>query len=71
MNVSTLQTIRVTMMQGAHILSKYVTDQIQDDLEREERVAEGTVTQEEADREADEWAEVSPLSKETGFRDSQ
>jgi hypothetical protein len=59
------------MMQGAHILSKYVTDQIQDDLEREERVAEGTLTQGEADREADEWADVSTLSNESGFRDSQ
>ena len=51
------------MTQSAHILSNYVNDQLKEDMEREELVANGVLTQKEADEQSDEWAEVS----ETGF----
>lgn len=47
------------MTHGAYVLSKYVTDQVQEDAKRDERVEEGSITRDEADVEADEWAEVS------------
>jgi hypothetical protein len=55
------QTIRVTMLQSAHALSKYMTDQVKEDVERDELVAKGVMTQEEADEESDEWSQVRLL----------
>jgi hypothetical protein len=49
------------MLQSAHILSKYMTDQVKEDVDRDELVSNGVMTQEEADEESDEWSQVSVL----------
>lgn len=45
--------------QGSFVLSNYANDQLQQDMARDKLVADGTMTQEEADDAAEEWETVS------------
>ena len=55
------QTFRIVVTQGSLILSTYANDQLQQDMAREELVAKGEMTQEEADEAAEEWEMVCLL----------
>lgn len=46
-------------MSSTTIATQYLNDQLQEDLKRDERVAAGVLTLGQAQRQADEWAEVS------------
>ena len=47
------------MTQGAHLMSTYLNDQLKEDIERDELVARGQLTRDQADEQAEEWTEVS------------
>lgn len=53
-----LKTLKVSITQGAHIFSKYMTDQIREDMERDEKVEKGIMTREQADEESERWQQV-------------
>ena len=42
-------------------MSTYLNDQLKEDIERDELVARGQLTRDQADEQAEEWAEVSPF----------
>mmetsp|Transcript_32231 Transcript_32231/g.67172 ORF Transcript_32231/g.67172 Transcript_32231/m.67172 type:complete len:164 (+) Transcript_32231:98-589(+) len=50
--------VRVTVQQGATIFSSYMSDQLKEDMARDEKVQNGEMTSREADEEAAEWSEV-------------
>ena len=45
--------------QSSFVLSNYANDQLQQDIARDKLVADGQMTQEEADEAAEEWETVS------------
>jgi hypothetical protein len=45
-------------MQSTTVITNYYNDQLKNDIEREERVLQGAITREQADREEEEWQEV-------------
>uniref|UniRef100_A0A7S3DRU9 Uncharacterized protein n=2 Tax=Entomoneis paludosa TaxID=265537 RepID=A0A7S3DRU9_9STRA len=49
--------VRVTVQQGATIFSSYMSDQLKEDMARDEKVQNGEMTSREADEEAAEWSE--------------
>lgn len=51
--------VRVTMMQGTTVYSTYLSDQLREDMKRDEQVNEGKLSRSEADHQADEWSQVS------------
>lgn len=53
-----LQTLKVSITQGAQIFSKYMTDQIREDMERDHKVERGIMTREQADEESERWQQV-------------
>lgn len=46
-------------MQSTTVITNYYNDQLKYDIEREEKVIQGKITRQEADREEEEWQEVS------------
>jgi len=52
------QSLRVVIMQGTQVGTLYLNDQLKEDMARDERVLKGKLTRQEAEEEADEWAEV-------------
>jgi hypothetical protein len=50
--------IRITVIQSSSVVTNYYNDLIKLDMERDERVATGEITREQAERESDEWQEV-------------
>ena len=52
------QSIRVTTQQGALIMANFMTEQLEGDMKRQEKVKKGELTQREADEEADKWETV-------------
>ncbi|CAJ1950890.1 unnamed protein product [Cylindrotheca closterium] len=50
-----LGSIRVTTQQGALIMANFMTEQLDGDMKRQEKVKKGELTQREADEEADKW----------------
>lgn len=46
-------------MQSTTVITNYYNDQLKYDIEREEKVLQGKITRQEADREEKEWQEVS------------
>jgi hypothetical protein len=46
-------------MQSTTVITNYYNDQLKYDIEREEKVIQGKLTRQEADREEEEWQEVS------------
>lgn len=48
-------TFRIVVTQGSFVLSNYANDQLQQDIARDKLVADGQLSQEEADEAADEW----------------
>ena len=56
-----LQTLKVSITQGAHIFSKYMTDQIREDMERDHKVERGIMTREQAEEESERWQQVRSL----------
>jgi len=52
-------TIRVVVMQSTTVVTNYYNDQLKQDMEREERVQKGEITRAQANKEDDEWQEVS------------
>jgi len=49
--------VRVTMQQGATIFSGFMSDQLKEDMSRDERVQKGQLTAREADDEAEAWSD--------------
>jgi hypothetical protein len=47
------------MMQGTTVYSTYLSDQLREDMKRDEQVNEGKLSRSEADQQADEWSQVS------------
>ena len=45
-------------MQSTTVITNYYNDQLKYDIEREEKVMQGKLTRQEADREEEEWQEV-------------
>ena len=45
-------------MQTTTVITNYYNDQLKYDIEREEKVIQGKITRQEADREEKEWQEV-------------
>ena len=45
-------------MQSTTVITNYYNDQLKYDIEREEKVIQGKLTRQEADREEEEWQEV-------------
>ena len=64
------QGFRIAVMQSTTVITNYYNDQLKYDIEREERVLQGKITRQEADREEEEWQEVSSfiISKRHGIR---
>jgi hypothetical protein len=54
--------IRITVIQSSTVVTNYYNDLIKLDMERDERVASGEITREQAERESDEWQEVRYLA---------
>jgi len=46
-------------MQGTQVVTHYFNDQLKEDLRRDEMVEKGKLTNYEAEKQADAWAEVS------------
>lgn len=46
------------MTQGSTVYSSYLSDQLREDMKRDDLVSDGKLTRTEADQQADEWAEV-------------
>lgn len=55
--------VRVSMQQGATVLSNYMSDQLKEDMARDEKVQKGEMTQMEADEESTAWSNVSKHPK--------
>lgn len=47
------------MTQGSTIYSTYLSDQLREDMRRDDLVNEGRLSRSEADQQADDWAQVS------------
>ena len=54
----TLNIFRVFLSQGTLILANYTTDQLQEDLKRDDEVRQGNMTHVQANEIAKEWEEV-------------
>lgn len=52
------QTIRVVVQQGTVTMASYMSEQLELDMKRNELVASGKLSQEEADDDAEEWEQV-------------
>ena len=52
-------------MQSTTVITNYYNDQLKYDIEREEKVLQGKLTRQEADREEEEWQEVSSIRNQT------
>jgi hypothetical protein len=50
--------IRITFIQSSNVFTSYYTDLLKLDMEREEKVAAGELTREQAEQESEEWQEV-------------
>jgi len=50
-----ISTIRVSLTQASSILTKYTTDQLEQETKTEELIVQGDLTEEEANRKNDEW----------------
>lgn len=48
-------TFRIVVTQGSFVLSNYANDQLQQDMARDKLVADGQMSQDEADEAAEEW----------------
>jgi hypothetical protein len=55
------QTIRTTVSHSMLVISSYMNDQLRVELQRDELVGQGRMTQEQADQESEEWIQVSVL----------
>lgn len=53
------QVVRVTMTQGSTIYSTYLSDQLREDMKRDDLVNEGRLSRSEAEQQAEEWEQVS------------
>jgi hypothetical protein len=54
----TKNVVRICIVQYTTVMSNYLNDQLQADLERDGRVQRGELTPSDASREASEWQEV-------------
>jgi hypothetical protein len=57
-----VQAFRIAVMQSTTVLTNYYNDQLKQDIEREERVAAGTLTRKQAEREEEAWQEVCSMN---------
>jgi hypothetical protein len=57
------KAFRIAVVQGTTVITNYYNDQLKCDIEREERVAQGNITRQQADREDKEWQEVRLSSR--------
>ena len=51
--------VRVTVTQGSTIYSTYLSDQLREDMRRDELVNEGRMSRSEAEQQAEDWEKVS------------
>lgn len=51
--------MKVVMTQSSTIYSAYLSDQLREDMKRDDLVNEGRLSRSEAEQQADEWAQVS------------
>ena len=47
------------MTQGSSIYSTYLSDQLREDMKRDDQVNEGKLSRSEAEQQAEEWEQVS------------
>jgi len=52
-------TVRIVVMQSTTVVTTYFNDQLKEDTEREERIQKGDITRAQANKEDEEWQEVS------------
>ena len=52
-------TVRVVVMQCTNVVTTYYNEQLKQDMEREERIQKGEITRAQANKEDEEWQEVS------------
>ena len=52
-------TVRVVVMQTTTSVTQYYNDQLKEDMEREERIQRGEITRAQANKDDEEWQEVS------------
>ena len=52
-------TVRICVMQSTTVVTTYFNDQLKEDTEREERIQKGDITRALANKEDEEWQEVS------------
>ena len=53
-----IQSIRICIQQGSLIMANYMSEQLEQDLKRNELVRSGELTKEEADEQAEQWEKV-------------
>jgi hypothetical protein len=58
----TKNVVRICIVQYTTVMSNYLNDQLQADLERDGRVQRGELTPSDASREASEWQEVRSMA---------
>jgi hypothetical protein len=57
--LSTLsQTVRIYVVQASSIMSNYMSDELSQDIKRDEMVSKRKMTQADADKERKQWTEV-------------
>ena len=54
-------TIRIVVMRSTTVVTHYYNDQLKEDMDREERIQRGEITRAQANREDEEWQEVSTV----------
>eukprot|EP00980_Cylindrotheca_fusiformis_P031729 scaffold26871_cov147-Cylindrotheca_fusiformis.AAC.4 len=64
-----LSAFRVTTQQGTLIMANFITEQLDADLKRQEKVKSGELSQPQADEQAVEWEKVEWQKRWTGFRE--
>ena len=52
-------TVRIVVMQSTNVVTTYYNDQLKQDMEREERIQRREITRAQANKEDEEWQEVS------------
>lgn len=52
----------MVITQTSTVYSNYLSDQLKEEMKRDDLVNEGKISREEAERQADEWSQVSPHS---------
>lgn len=62
-----ISTMRVTVTTASQIMAHYVTDQLESEVKREERVVRGEITPDEADRLNEEWEKKEWASRWSAY----